>query len=173
MLGGISMKITNAKKNTVFLALITLFLGNNMLLKPANASEDKRLECGKKVGATLALCLFNSNDNRTFLDYIAQWRKILDEYCSYFDEKTVTTATKALNNIESYIKTQHSQGKRVSPNKVAAFLTQLSASLPKNVSKQLDTTFEQLQLKLLKRNKPLAAFQLLGPLSNRLNKSAA
>lgn len=169
----ISMKFTNMKNNAAFLAVMTLFLVNGTLIKPAHATEDKRLECGRKVGATLALCLFKSDDNRTFLDYIAQWRKIIDEYRPYFDAATVTTATKALDDIETYIKIQYSQGKYVNPNKVAAFLSQLTKSLPENVSKQLDVAFEQLQLKLLNRNKPLGMFQLLGPLSNRLNNKPA
>lgn len=163
------MKFSNIKNKTVLLSLITVFFANIAVFKSAHAAEDKQLECGKKVGATLALCLFKLDDNLNFLDYIQQWRKIINEYQAHFDQQTVSSAIKLLDDIELYVKTQYAHGKYVSPNKVAAFLTQLTENLPNNVKKQLDITFEQLQLKLLKRSKPLGTVQLLGPLSNRLN----
>lgn len=161
------MKFSSRKKDFIFFAMLSLFIATPVAIKP-NA-EDKRIECGRKVGATLAFCLFKTDDNRSFLDYMKQWRSIIEEYRPYFDESTVATAIKALDDIENYVKAQYAQGQWVNATKVATFLSQLTKSLPADVAKQLDATFEQLQLKLLKRNKPLGALQLLAPLSNRLN----
>ncbi len=166
------MKFSNIKNNTKTVALLIVFLANAALLKPTTVNDkqkNQRLECGKRAGATLALLLFKLNDNRPFLDYIEQFKKIITDYCQYFDEKTITTATKILNDIEAYIKIQYSNKRRISPNKVAALLTKLTKSLPDDVIEQFDKTFEELQLKLLNRSKPLWPHQLLVPLSNRLN----
>ena len=180
------MKFSNIKKSIKTVALLIVFLASAASLKAIvaaslkaivltkqplkpNAFENKHLECGKKIGVTLALCLFQPNDNRSFLDYINQFRKIITEYHPYFDKKIITVVTKIFNDIETYIKVQYAQGKWVNANKVAALLTQIIEFLPTDVTKQFDKTFEQLQLKLLKRSKPLGTWQLLGPLSKRLN----
>lgn len=159
------MKFSNMKNKAI---LVTVAI-TSMVAAPSYASEEKRLECGKKIGVTLAYCLFK-DDKLTFFDYIEQWRKIVKEYQQYFDQAVIASVMKSLDSLENYIKALHTQGKLVNPTKVATALAQLVENLPADVKKQFRVTFEQLQLQLLKRNKLLSSYELVGPLSKRLNK---
>lgn len=162
------MKFSNIKNSFAFLALIT---ASSMQIAHGSDidAEQYRIECGKKVGATLALCLFQKNDSRTFLEYIQEWRKIIQEYSAHFEATTITLANNTLKNIESYITEQKKNNRSISASKIANFLTELSNNLPASVAKKLEETFEHLQMKLLKTRQPLAQWQLLTPLSNKLN----